>query len=151
MNANGLLTDMISFISLGRFGALMAVDGYDLGDRPMQAWALNDLGVVHQLTGDYPAAAASHQQALKLFCDLGARLGQAETLNNLGQLATRTSATPQARDRHTHALAIARDLGVPLEQARALEGIADSHLHDGNPAQDSKRRARRRWRLRWRG
>ena len=29
-----------------------------------QAYALNELGLVQQLTGDYPAAAASHQQAL---------------------------------------------------------------------------------------
>jgi tetratricopeptide (TPR) repeat protein len=62
------------------------------------------------------------------------RLCEAEALNNLGQLAVRTSATKQAREHHTHALAIARDLGVPLEEARALEGIGDSHLQDGNPA-----------------
>ena len=37
--------------------------------------ALNDLGLVQQQTGDYPAAAASHQQALTLFSDLGNLLG----------------------------------------------------------------------------
>ena len=41
---------------------------------------------MQQLTGDYPAAAASHQQALELFRDLGERLGQAEALNSLGEL-----------------------------------------------------------------
>jgi hypothetical protein len=30
------------------------------------AYPLNELGLVQQLTGDYPAAAASHQQALTL-------------------------------------------------------------------------------------
>ena len=90
---------------------------------------------MQQQTGDYPAAAASHQQALELFGDLGNRLGQAEALNRLGELALRTSATGQARDQHTQALAIARDIGAAPEEARALEGIGNSHLQDGNPGQ----------------
>ena len=91
--------------------------------------------MVQQLTGDYPAAAASHQHALELCRDLGEPLGQAEALNRLGELSLRTSATGQARDQHIRALAIARDLGASPEQARALEGIGNSHLHDGNPGQ----------------
>ena len=90
---------------------------------------------MQQETGDYPAAAASHQQALALFADLGNRLGQAEALNRLGELATRTADTPQARERHAQALAIARDLGAPLEEARALEGLGQSHLQDASPSQ----------------
>ena len=85
--------------------------------------------------GDYPAAAASHQQALTLFADLGNRLGQAEALNRLGELAIRTADTPQARRHHTHALAIARDLSAAPEEARALEGLGHSHLQDGDPGQ----------------
>jgi len=90
---------------------------------------------VQQLTGDYTAAAASHQQALELNRDLGLRLGEAEALISLGELATRTSVTRQARERHAQALAIARQIGVPLTEARALEGIGRSHLQDGNPAE----------------
>jgi tetratricopeptide (TPR) repeat protein len=90
---------------------------------------------VQQLIGDYPAAAASHQQALQLNRDVGNRLGQAETLNCLGELSSRTDDGRQARDYHAQALAIARDLGTPREQARALEGIGRSHLCDGNPTQ----------------
>ena len=89
--------------------------------------------MAQQLTGDYPAAAASHQQALQMFHDLGYRLGLAEAQNNLGQLATRTDDTRHARRYHTQALAIARDMGVPLEEARALEGIGQSYLVDSNP------------------
>jgi tetratricopeptide (TPR) repeat protein len=88
--------------------------------------------MVQQLTGDYLAAAASHQQALDLSRDLGQPQGQAEALNRLGELSLRTSATGQARDQHTRALAIACDLGVPAEEARALEGLGNSHLHEGN-------------------
>ena len=90
---------------------------------------------MQQLTGDYPAAAACHRQALALCRDVGDRGGQAETLNSLGELASRTADGRQARDHHARALAIARDLGTPAEEARALEGIGQSHLHGGNLAQ----------------
>jgi tetratricopeptide (TPR) repeat protein len=90
---------------------------------------------VQQLTGDYPAAAASHQQALQLCRDAGDRLGQAETLNCLGELASRTADGRLARDHHAQALAIARDLGTPPEEARALEGIGHSHLRDGHASE----------------
>ena len=96
-------------------------------------------GLVQQLTGDYPAAAASHQQALELRRDPGDRLGQAETLNCLGELASRTAASRQARDHHAQALAIARELGTPLEEARALEGIGHSHLRDGHASEAAAR------------
>jgi hypothetical protein len=52
---------------------------------------------VQQETGDYPAAAASHQQGLALFSDPGNPLGHAEALNRLGELSLRTSPTEQAR------------------------------------------------------
>jgi hypothetical protein len=68
------------------------------------------------LTGDYPAAAASHQQALALFGELGNLHGQADALNGLGELSSRTSAPSQARERHAQALSIARDLPAPLEE-----------------------------------
>jgi tetratricopeptide (TPR) repeat protein len=87
------------------------------------------------MTGDYPGATASHQQALELFRDHGNRLGQAEALNRLGEQSSRTSATAEARQHHTRALAITREIGVPFEEARALEGIGRSHLHDGNTSE----------------
>jgi hypothetical protein len=42
---------------------------------------------VQQATGDHLAAAASQQQALKLFGDLGDQLGQAEALNTATAVA----------------------------------------------------------------
>ena len=55
-----------------------------LGDRLGQADALNDLGDVRRLTGDYPAAAQALEQALGIYRDLGDRLGQANALSDLG-------------------------------------------------------------------
>ena len=42
---------------------------------------------MQRLTGDYPAATASHARALKLYRDLGNRLGEANALNNMGELS----------------------------------------------------------------
>jgi tetratricopeptide (TPR) repeat protein len=92
-------------------------------------------GSDQQLTGDYPAAAASHQQALELCRNAGDRIYQAETLNCLGELASRTADGRQARDYHAQALAIARELGASPEEARALEGIGRSHLRDGHASE----------------
>ena len=51
---------------------------------------------MQQETGDYPAAARSHLQALALFSDRSNRLGHAEALTRLGELSPRTPATKQA-------------------------------------------------------
>ena len=51
-----------------------------LGDRLGQASALNDLGDIRRITGDYLAAARDLEQALAIFRDLGDRLGQANAL-----------------------------------------------------------------------
>jgi hypothetical protein len=45
-------------------------------DRRGQAWTLNGLGLLQQLTGDYSAAAARLQQALALCVDLGDPYGR---------------------------------------------------------------------------
>ena len=99
-----------------------------LGDRLGQARALDELGLVQQLTGDFPAAAASAAEAIELFRDLGSRHDLAMALNSLGELSLRTSAVQEARSHHSQALAIARELGAPLEEARAREGIGRSLL-----------------------
>lgn len=93
---------------------------------------LNQLGLVQQLTGDYPAAAANHQQALSLYRDLGQRHEQAEVFNNLGEMSSRCAASQQAYHYYNQALTLARQVGAPLEEARALDGIGHSYLHDGH-------------------
>ena len=55
----------------------------DLGDRRGQAWALNEMGMLQQLTGQYPAASASQNEALQLFREIGDRQGQAWALLQL--------------------------------------------------------------------
>ena len=56
----------------------------NIGDRLGQANALNDLGAVRRLTGDYPARDQGPGEALGISRDIGDRLGQANALASLG-------------------------------------------------------------------
>jgi tetratricopeptide (TPR) repeat protein/transcriptional regulator with XRE-family HTH domain len=94
--------------------------GRYLGDRIGQANALNHLGEVRQLTGDYPAAAQVHQQALSIYRDVGDRLGQANALHHLGAVRRLMGDYPAAAEALDRALGIYRDVGDRLGQANAL-------------------------------
>ena len=94
-----------------------------LGDRLGQAGALNDLGDVRWLTGDYPAAAQALEQALGIYRDLGDRLGQANALSNLGAARRSMGDYPAAARAEEQALGIYRDLGDRLGQAFALRHL----------------------------
>ena len=96
--------------------------GY-LGDRLGQANALNDLGTVRRLTGDFPAAAQAQEQALGIYRDLGDRLGQANALNDLGAVRRGTGEYPAAAQAQEQALGIYRDLGDRLGQANTLSDL----------------------------
>jgi tetratricopeptide (TPR) repeat protein len=94
-----------------------------LGDQLGQAGALNNLGAVRQLTGDYPEAAQALQKALSISRDLGDRLGQADALNNLGFTRRMTGDYPGAAQALQEALSISRDLSDRLGQADALNEL----------------------------
>jgi tetratricopeptide (TPR) repeat protein/transcriptional regulator with XRE-family HTH domain len=91
-----------------------------LGDRVGRANALNHLGEMRQLTGDYPAAAQAHEQALSIYRDVGNRLGQANALHNTGAVRRLMGDYPAAAEALDRALGIYRDLGDRLGQANAL-------------------------------
>jgi tetratricopeptide (TPR) repeat protein/transcriptional regulator with XRE-family HTH domain len=95
-----------------------------LGDRLGQAGALNDLGDVRRLTGDYPAAAQVLEQALSIYHDIGDRLGQANALNYLGDVRQLTGDYPAAAQPLEQSLSIYRDLGDRRGQANALGILA---------------------------
>ena len=85
----------------------------------------SELGVLQRLTGDYLAAAASTQQALKQYRDLGDRSGQAHALNQLGLVQQLTGDYPAAAASHQQALRLYRDLGQRHEQAEALNSLGE--------------------------
>ena len=92
-------------------------------NRAGQADALNELGILHRVTGAHPAAAASHQHALELYRGLGDRLGQASALDQLGKVQFETGDYPAATASHQQALALYRDLGHRVGQALAIDNL----------------------------
>jgi tetratricopeptide (TPR) repeat protein len=91
-----------------------------LGDRPVQARILVELGDVQRLTGNYRDARKTLNQALRLARDLSDRLGQANALQDLGAVRWQTDEYTEAAQLLEEALSIFRDLGDPVGQARTL-------------------------------
>jgi tetratricopeptide (TPR) repeat protein len=94
-----------------------------LGDRLSQANALDELGIVLRLTGDYPGAAEAQQKALRIYGQLGSRLGQANSLSHLGYVHSLTDDYPQATADLREAPALYRALGDRLGQPDALNHL----------------------------
>jgi tetratricopeptide (TPR) repeat protein/transcriptional regulator with XRE-family HTH domain len=91
-----------------------------LGDRPAQAGALNNLGMARRQSDDYPHAVRCLEESLVIYRDLGDRLGQANVLGNLGDVRGATGDYPGAARALEEALSISRALGDQLGQAHAL-------------------------------
>jgi tetratricopeptide (TPR) repeat protein/transcriptional regulator with XRE-family HTH domain len=97
----------------------------DLGDRAGQAKALDGLGLLHRLAGDYPSAAACHHQALALFRDIGNWRGQAEARSGLGVVQQETGDYQAAAASHQQALELYRDVGDRYGEMDALINLGD--------------------------
>jgi tetratricopeptide (TPR) repeat protein/DNA-binding XRE family transcriptional regulator len=110
--------------------ALMAAR--QAGDRPGQAGTLDELGLLQQLTGDYPGATASLAEAIELFGDLGDLPGQAYARNHLGLVQANTADYPAATANHRRALALARDAGDQLAEAVSLTDLGMVQLLTGD-------------------
>ena len=79
---------------------------------------------MYSLTGNYPAAAASHQQALELFRDARHRHGQAAALTALGTVQRLTGDYPAAVATLRQAMVLSRDLDDRDKQAWVLAELA---------------------------
>ncbi len=93
------------------------------GDRPGQADALHELGILAWLAGNYQAAAVGLTRALAVYRNLGDRTGQAWTLNDLGIVQQLTGDYPAAAATQQQSLELFRDLGDRLGQANALNDL----------------------------
>ncbi|MFE4960978.1 ATP-binding protein [Streptomyces sp. NPDC056653] len=88
-----------------------------------EADALNNLGRVRRLLGQYAAAGDVHEEALALYRDLGDRQGEADALNALGRARRPLGQYAAAGNVHEEALALYRDLGDRRGQAHALSDL----------------------------
>jgi tetratricopeptide (TPR) repeat protein/transcriptional regulator with XRE-family HTH domain/DNA-binding transcriptional ArsR family regulator len=109
-----------------------------LGDQLGQATALHHLGLVLRQADDYPAAAASLQQAADLFRRLGHHLGQAWALDDLGIVHQKATDYTAAADTHQSALGLFRDAGNQPGQAVTLNNLGQLALHTADLDQASR-------------
>jgi len=112
------------------------------GDRHGQAVALDELGLLAWLTGNYPAAAASLASAVALHGDLDDRLRQAHALNHLGFVQALTGDYPASVASHKHALTLARDLGDLGGEANSLVYLGYAQQMTGDYAAAASNLAR---------
>jgi tetratricopeptide (TPR) repeat protein/transcriptional regulator with XRE-family HTH domain len=112
-----------------------AVDAAQRAGDPLgQANALNDLGNVRRLMGDYPGAAQAEEQALGVYRDLGDRRGEGNALNYLGEVWLDAGDYPRAAQAEVQALGIYRDLGDRRGQATALNDLGNVRRARGDYA-----------------
>jgi tetratricopeptide (TPR) repeat protein/transcriptional regulator with XRE-family HTH domain len=103
-----------------------------IGDRLGLANALDDLGIVRRLTGDYPGAALAQEQALAIYSDLDSGQGQANSLSHLGTVWTLADDYQRAIEALDAALVFYRALGDREGQADTLNhlGVVRRLTHD---------------------
>jgi tetratricopeptide (TPR) repeat protein/DNA-binding XRE family transcriptional regulator len=104
----------------------------EAGDRPGQAGVLDELGLLQQLTSDYPAATATLAEAIRLFQELGDLPGQAYAVNHLGLVQVDMADYPAAAASHRQALELARDAGDRLAEAVSLVDLGMVHQLTGD-------------------
>ncbi|MGQ0774796.1 MAG: ATP-binding protein [Pseudonocardiales bacterium] len=92
-------------------------------DRPAQAHALTNLGLIYQWQGYYQQAIDHLQQALSLARELGDRDGEAHGVSNLGMVYQWQGRHQQAADHHQQALSLARELGDRDGEAQAVTNL----------------------------
>jgi tetratricopeptide (TPR) repeat protein len=90
---------------------------------------------VRCLTGDYPAAAQSQEQALRIYRDLGQRGGEGQTLNERGTLYRVRGGLDLAEECHREALELARAIASSRDEAEALVGLGRCALAAGQDKQ----------------
>jgi tetratricopeptide (TPR) repeat protein/transcriptional regulator with XRE-family HTH domain len=96
----------------------------EAGDRPGQAGVLDELGLLQQLTGNFPAASANLAAAVALYRELGDVRGEGYALNHLGLVQGEAADYPDAAASHRQALELARDAGDQLAEAVSLIDLA---------------------------
>jgi tetratricopeptide (TPR) repeat protein len=71
---------------------------------------LNNMGLIHQITGDFPKAVSHYERALKIVGEMGNKEGMAAVHNNLGVVFRQLGDLPKARDSYQKALEVYLEL-----------------------------------------
>lgn len=103
-----------------------------IGDRPAQAEALMNRGMVDLRLGCYQPAASQIGQALGIYLDVGDRSGQARAHSNLGVVLWEWARFQLSADHFRQALAVHRELGDRFGQATALDNLGTALARQGH-------------------
>jgi tetratricopeptide (TPR) repeat protein len=99
------------------------------------ARALQHIGTLAQLQGDYATAEQRLGQSLALFRDCGDRRGEAQTLSVLGTIAETRGDDRLAEKLHSESVRLFRDAGDDHGIAEALSDLGDIVRRRGDDAQ----------------
>jgi tetratricopeptide (TPR) repeat protein len=103
-------------------------EGLKIGDEVdndrMRGFALNALGEMARLEGDYPAAKALFEKSLTCYRPIGDRANESTVLLNLAAVISEMGDLRAARACFGEALALDRDLGHKRGIACSLDGLA---------------------------
>ena len=105
----------------------------ELNDQRGIAFALNNLGMVEGIAGNYDAARDYHESSLPLLRDMGDKWSTARALSGLGRAAWFQGDVEAARAYYRENLIILRDLGSVWELVYTLEGFSWLALRDNKP------------------
>jgi DNA-binding CsgD family transcriptional regulator/tetratricopeptide (TPR) repeat protein len=100
-----------------------------------QLKALNGMGVLARLAGDFPAARQALEDGLKIAVGISDQRAVANTLNNLGTMAMMRGDYTDARGFLEECLAIKRELGLELEAGHSLTQLGNVAMMEGNYAE----------------
>ncbi len=105
----------------------------DLGDRPGTAWALNLLGELARVEGDFAAAKRYYEECLDVVKETGERNREAMQYENLGIIAYHEGDFELAQDLIKQGLTLFRQLGTGYGLATVLGSLAGPVAALGRP------------------
>ncbi len=104
----------------------------EIGDQHGIAISLNNLGILADVTGDYPTAQALFEESLEIHRELGPRTAEAANLAGLGNVAFHQGKYPLSQTFYERSLEIRRQLGESWGIAISLQGIGATAIMLGN-------------------
>jgi DNA-binding SARP family transcriptional activator len=106
-----------------------------LGDLAAIGYARRDLGVAHELRGDYERALTDIRAGLEVLRRAGDRYGEAACLTSLAVIDHRQGRYGDALEHTRASMAIRRDMGDARGQAVCLSNLGETQLHLGEYVQ----------------
>lgn len=100
--------------------------------KKMMGSALNTMGAVHYMKGDFDKCIDFFSKSLKIDQEIGDKVDESSMLNNIGIVFQNQGYYDQALDYHSQSLNIRIELGDKRGEASSLSNIGFINEHQGN-------------------